>query len=233
MFDAILPSDRKRYSPTALHERIRGRADVMNGVLDWAIELCSPYADLFDVIGVGNHETAVEKHHSFDPVSALIGYLNKDHGGNVKYGGYCGFYRKTWVNQKRIYRTLTIYRHHGAGGSSPVTKGMTDFQRMLGFLPDADVFHIGHKHNRFVDSGVRLRCLASGAVKTEPYLSVMSGAYMDTYQDQSPLEALKFGRAASYAADMNLPPQRKGGVFLRVELNSNNHSDPMRVTAEV
>ncbi len=56
VFDFILPSDHKRFSPDALHSRLRGRRDILNACLEWGTEFLAPYADQIDMIGIGNHE---------------------------------------------------------------------------------------------------------------------------------------------------------------------------------
>lgn len=136
-------------------------------------------------------------------------------------GGVCGYYRWTWIYQTRGYYTFKLRYHHGAGGSAPVTKGIIDFNRMAAFICDADVLWVGHKHNRFIDTGVRERLTAGDEVLHEPILCVMTGAYMDTYRQQTSENALSGGRRASYGADMNLPPQRKGGVLLSITARRN------------
>jgi len=229
LLDAVLPKDNKRFTPTALHPRLQNRADVLNGAVDWAVELLSPYAPWIRVIGTGNHETVIEKYHSLDPISLIVGELNRSHAGSVDYGGYCGFFRRSWVYGQRKYFTLTLYRHHGSGGASPVTKGIIDFARMLAFI-DADVIVLGHKHNRLVEgSARRIRLNAGGEVVQDPVLCVMAGAYMNTYNEQSSEDALTHGRRGNYAHEWNCAPQQPGGVFLRVELSGPG----MRIRAEV
>lgn len=56
IFDMILVKDAKRFSPDVLHPRLRGRRDLVNAAVEWGAELLGPYADLIDMIGVGNHE---------------------------------------------------------------------------------------------------------------------------------------------------------------------------------
>lgn len=56
IFDMILIGDRKRFRADVLHPRLVGKPDVINGAIEWGLELLSPYADLIDMIGVGNHE---------------------------------------------------------------------------------------------------------------------------------------------------------------------------------
>ena len=60
--------------------------------------------------------------------------------------GYQGYaqYRINDGNNK-LTSVFTIYHHHGNGGSSPVSKGMIDFNRII-YSHDADLWWIGHKH---------------------------------------------------------------------------------------
>ena len=229
VFDAIVPSDKKRYNPTAIHPRLRNRADVLNAAVDFASDLLKPYADLIDVIGVGNHETASEKYHAADPVSMLI----RDLKGDIVHGGYCGYYvwRATYAKSQRQIWTLKVRYHHGSGGASPVTKGITDFQRMRSWIGDADVITVGHKHNKMAVPDTRERLSNGNRVVYDPMLCVMTGAYLDTYRQQDNI--METGRQANYASDWNVAPQPKGGILLEVEFSTGRGSDECRHTPRV
>lgn len=216
VFDAILPSDRKRFNPNVLSEALRGRADVLNAALDMAVTLLSPYADLIDVIGVGNHDTALEKHHSVDLVLLLVERLNTlVDGADVRYGGYTGYYAVTPPDNIKGAR-FVFYYHHGSGGDSPITKGIGDFQRKLAWVSDANVIWMGHKHHRYADKMMRQKLCKSGRISHIEVLCVMSGAYSDTYTQQTQADVMQRGRAASYASDWGGAPRMKGGVLVRI-----------------
>lgn len=228
IFDLILPVDHKRFQPDALHPRLRGRRDILNAALEWGAELLSPYTDLIDMIGIGNHETAVEKHHTMDVVLMLVDKLNshaKD-GHVVHYGGYTGYvcYQLARTFRKSggpgDCRRLVIYYHHGSGGSAPVTKGMIDLTRKAAWV-DSDVIWLGHKHNRISDmSGLRLRCPQAGETPiVDQQVGVMTGAYMTNYSGQTQADVKSRGRRAPYSADLGLAPQYKGGARLFVRLD--------------
>lgn len=218
VFDLILPSDHKRFMVDALHPRLRGKRDIINKVVDWGLEIFGPYADLIDMVGLGNHETAVEKHHSIDVVGMLVYRLQelapKDH--LVHYGGYTGFVDYRFRNS-RDGRRLVIYYHHGSGGTSPITKGMIDFSRKNMFI-DADVVWLGHKHHKIADTTpLRLRCPKNGNDPvTDQQVNVMTGSYMVSYAGQSQASVKKHGRRAPYSSDWGLPPQAPGGARLMV-----------------
>lgn len=229
IFDFILPGDRKRYTADVLHPRLMNAGkDIIGAAIKWGVELLGPYADLIDMIGCGNHETSIDKYHSFDPISDLIEKLqplrtNKEH--IIHHGGYSGFIdyrlrRKTGDSQNGKHGSgacrLVIFYHHGWGGSAPVTKGMIDFNRKDTYV-DSDVIWMGHKHNRFTSHVRKLSCPISGeGPAVRECRHIMTGSYSDTYIGQTQKSVWKHGRRASWAADCGFAPQGKGGARLLV-----------------
>ena len=229
VLDLILPKDHKRYSPDALHPRFHGRSDIVNAVIDFATEMLGPYADLIDMVGVGNHETAVSKWHSSDVtlllVRELYRYLSEKQKKThiVHYGGFTGYYdarfrfkqnEKLDTNGKR----WVLFYHHGHGGESPVTKGMIDFNR-LGWV-NADCVWLGHKHNRFIDHEEQLVCPLSGDdVIVKDRRHIMTGSYFKTYCGQSQESIHREGRRSNHAADKAMAPRGKGGARIVIRFN--------------
>lgn len=132
-------------------------AAVINEQVEWVTEFLKPYADLIDLIGIGNHEDVLIKHYGIDPLRFIIKMLNAG-GGNIQYGAYRGFITHRFKYAKGSRRkNLVIFRHHGSGGSAPVTGGAIDINRiMTGF--DADIYFIGHKHKQ-TQRGVPVVCV--------------------------------------------------------------------------
>lgn len=222
VFDGILPSDKKRYSPQAMRDSLRGRDDILNAAVDLAVSVLGPYADQIDMISCGNHEASIVKHHSVDPIILLLDGLSGkcSNGHKISYGGYTGFVEYT-VPLNGSSRRLVIYYHHGSGGSSPVTKGFLDFSRK-GVFVDSDVVWSGHLHTRITDTGAtRLSCPSRG---DSPSLSqqvfVRTGAYMDTHSGQTQASLKTSGRMANYASDSGTAPQWPGGARLLVQWDS-------------
>jgi len=230
VFDCILPKDHKRFNPDVLHPHLQGRRDVLDAALEMAVDIYGPYADQIDVVGIGNHESAVEKYHSTDMIARFIRHLNRK-GGKVKYGGYGGFidYR---MKRKNHGVRLVIYYHHGGGGSAPVTKGMIDFNRK-GTWVDSDVVWLGHKHNKIVDTTpLRMRCPKDGDQAIfDQQVFVMTGGYMDNYSGQTHEDVMAHGRRAPYASDWGLAPQAKGGVRLLVKCHHQSGIESIRVVS--
>ena len=228
IWDLILPKDHKRFTPSVLHPRLHGRTDVVNAAIDWAVEILSPYAHLIDMIGLGNHETSIEKFHSLDPLSILIHKLqeqlpakNKDH--QINYGGYTGFvdYRFRWNEGGKVEddnrgggrNRVVVYYHHGSGADAPVTKGTIDMARK-GWVR-ADLVWMGHKHVRLSSHILQMSCPEVGVQPVfHDVRQVISGAYFDTYVGQAQDTIRKHGRRTNYAADAGFAPQGKGGARL-------------------
>lgn len=221
VFDCILPKDHKRFTPDVLDPRLRGRSDILNASLDIAVEELEPVVKYIDMIGSGNHEDAVAKYHGLDITQLLVHRLNKECGGNVKYGGKTGFISYSFRNRgKGSTNRVVIYYHHGAGGSAPVSRGLINFARTREFI-DSDVIWHGHRHNRVVDATpLRMRCPVSGSGPlTTQQVCVQSGGYLITTSDQTPEEAMVHGRIRNYAEDKELPPQGRGGARLLVKFH--------------
>ena len=211
VFDFILPGDRKRFQQSALADWLHGKDDIVNACIQRAYDLYAPYADLIDVIGDGNHDTALSKHHAADAVALLVQLLNERTSSNILHGGYRGWITYRWYVSTTATVNLKLYRHHGAGGGAPATRGMLDLTRMIGFVPMADVVTVGHKHHRWAAKYGYLQLLDSGREVESEGLFVMTGAYMDTYAPKG-----------NYAANWNISPMPKGGVMVTARLKRNN-----------
>ena len=229
IFDA-LTAKHPYYLPTGVHKRLVERTDGMEGALDWALELCDPVKDNLAIIGLGNHDLWCARN-GFDPVLRLVKTLRRD-GSGVEYGDIEGALRLSFVSPPRTYWSADIWRHHGAGGNSPVTKGITDFSRMWPRLPDAKIIQLGHKHNRFIDTMRRTRWTADGNVYGEDCLSVMAGAYMEPHKSMTSDDILTRGRRSNYATDGNMAPQSMGGVWVKLSPRSSK-GGPIDVTVEL
>lgn len=147
--EMILPTDRKRYTPS---RAMSHRDDVLNELTYYAVDFLAPYADYIDMIGTGNHEQAPLKYNSYDIVGAIVTLLNAKRSktlGNIHRAGYQGFAYYSIGDElpsgRKHISAFTIYHHHGIGGSAPVSKGMIDINRIV-YSHDADLYWIGHKH---------------------------------------------------------------------------------------
>lgn len=149
-FDALIHSDKKRYTPSRIDHN---RDDQINEKLERAIALLQPYADNILFIGRGNHEESILKYSGVDMIDLLVKELNHwKNNGEIQKGNYQNFIRLNWVKSFKgpNYKTVQHYdilQHHGAGASgAAVTKGTIDFNRLL-HGTDADLVWLAHKHS--------------------------------------------------------------------------------------
>lgn len=229
VFDFILPKDSKRFEPTTLHPDLRGRTDVVNASIELAVKILSPYADLIDFIGCGNHETVISKYHSVDAIKILIHELNAHYNGKIEFGGYTGWLVYQFARNTERWSYKISY-HHGSGGQSPMSKGMGGFYRKSTWIDGADCIWHGHQHNKTVDRDVVQTLDQQHRLKHIERLRIMTGSYMDTYREQSQADYQKNGRVANYAEEWNVAPQSHGGVFVRLDFNTNK---PISAKAEI
>lgn len=221
IFDGILASDSKRFRPNAVASWLHGVNDIVGKALERAGTLLAPYADLIDMIGIGNHEASLEKYHSFCPVSALIEHLNRFAYQTIFFGGYTGIVRykvARSAKQRAGHRaggSLTIFYWHGTGGGSSLSGALGEFGTKGTFVEGADVHWHAHKHIRLACPVERLSCSASHqGPQARTLWLVRTGAYMRPYRVQSQKSWSEQGRNGNYAADSLLPPAGRGGVRL-------------------
>ncbi len=227
IFDLILPGDHKRYRPECLHPRIRGRSDVINGVLDWAIELFGPYADLIDMIGVGNHEDSSAKHNSVDIILLLVNALNaklaRAHDAHdIAHGGIQGLVMYDIPEQSDPF---VIYYHHGFGRGSSSSSAAGDINRIL-HIEGADVYWLGHKHVRLSDHKERIVPPREGfEPRVRQVRFVRTGAYLINIAGQSQDDLRRQGRKSNYAADACMPGNGRGGARILLQRNALSSTD--------
>lgn len=221
VFDGILPSDQKRFLTSALDPRLHGHDDILNGAIDIGVEILSPYAELIDMIGAGNHDDSVLKYHHFDPVLLLVDRLNqhlRSIGSPhvITYGGYSGIidYRfETDAPRCPRIRRFLIFYHHGIGGSGSFSSSAGDFQK-FNFVEGADVLWLGHRHSKMQATVVRLCFRDNGTVAERPVHFIRTGAYLRTYGIQHAIDVPRVGRRDNYASVRAYEPQGMGGYRL-------------------
>jgi hypothetical protein len=150
LVDGIYPTDRKRYARS--HNNLDDDAQI-NCTVNLLVEKLTPYADYIDYIGFGNHEVSIVKFNNIDILSLIIFELNKKRSQKLRpivRGDYTGFINLVFSFAAGKVRRFVIYRDHGKGGNSPVTKGTIGLQRLYGTF-DADLYWLGHSHQSIID----------------------------------------------------------------------------------
>lgn len=221
IFDCIFPSDRKRYRPESIHPRLRGRSDMADEALQWAAEIFSPYAELIDMIGVGNHEAdTLQKHHT-DLVARLVEILNEyrdfSTGSRIAQAGWSAFIRYKLENYRKQPGFLLWY-HHRVSNAAYAHRVLRALQeRSSSFL--ADVYWCGHNHVQGSMSEQRLAPV-SGGLRSRPVKYVLTGSYFRPYEHQSQESMITTGRKSNYVVEACYPPASLGGAVVNLTWES-------------
>lgn len=173
--DLIVMQDFKR----AAADRIKPEDGQMNKYIKEAEEVLMPYVSLLCVISLGNHETAIIKHHGVDPLAWLIEKLNREKkNGEIQQGHYQNFIR-VGFQDKKIHTErchYDIFMSHGSGQSAPVTKGMIDFNRIV-VANQADLYLLGHKHNHIETTYPLTAITPDGKLITKNRMAIETPSY--------------------------------------------------------
>jgi len=185
-------------------------------VIKDAVEWFKPYAENIDVIGRGNHEQALKKHHEFDILERFEKDLNAAAKPStpVKVGGYGGWYVLQYKNKRG--KTLMSYKikyFHGSGGGSPVTKGTIGHERMAAYVENADCVLMGHNHNDYESTITKEVLDGHYNIKLKETLMVRTASYKEEYNNQK----------EGFHAERGGRPKPIGGRWLVLRLSRNAH----------
>ena len=188
-FDGILPSDIKRFHPGVATTNME-RDDLINQMVKMGVDVLAPYADLIDMISPGNHERSILKYHHVDVTSMLIYGLNSHRSPGlppIHQGSYRGYQRYKMVlkNKNAWQESFIIFRHHGRGGSAPVTGGAIDLSRIRQDF-EADLYWVGHKHTNISRAFTRVYLNRGGTIRVRKQRAIMSAGYTKQLQEESP-----------------------------------------------
>ena len=193
--------------------------DYLDRLVSTAADWHEPYKSHFAIHGLGNHETAIRKHHETDLIERLTSQVQA-RGGIVQPGGYGG-----WVRFKLIMAGKTfssrLYYHHGFGGGGPVTQGVIDWSRYL-MHAEADIYAAGHIHYANNQTMMRAELTAAGQVQQRKITFVRCSTYKDEYADGHGGFHVECGRG----------PRPIGGYWLTLKLQ-NGSDESGRITASV
>ena len=122
----------KRADRSSLRENYR-QGEYLDSLVKYAAEFYAPFAKNFVVVGRGNHETAIIKHHETDITERTCELMTHMSGGKVHAGGYGGWVILRVHLGSKKYHVLRIKYFHGSGGGGPVTRGVIQTNRMSVF----------------------------------------------------------------------------------------------------
>ena len=214
-FDAM----QGKHDPRASYDHLDPallKKNYFDAVIKFNAEFYKPYAKNIVMIGNGNHESSVLQHHSTSLVDRLVQELNTA-GGNIHVGGFGGWVR-FMLKISTHNMSLNMKYYHGAGGESPVTRGVIQTARQAVYLPDADIVWNGHNHNEYVLPIPRERLSGKGKLYKDVCWFIRTPGYNDEYGDGS----------KGWAVEKGLAPKSMGCVWLRLYCED----DTVSITAE-
>jgi hypothetical protein len=151
LVDGIMPTDRKRYSRAG--DTTDDDAQI-NAIAEYVCKRLEPWADFIDYIGFGNHEVSIVKYNNVDIIAMITTLLNQKRSKElppIRRSGYVGFVNLAFSRDGSGVKRFVIYRDHGKGGASPVTKGTISLNRLYSTYA-ADLYWLGHSHVSMIDN---------------------------------------------------------------------------------
>lgn len=177
----------------------------LDRLVEVAAEFYAPYAGNFVVVGRGNHETSIMKHHETDLTERVCEAISQKSGTRVHAGGYGGWVRFHFMTTSTSAKRINLKYFHGSGGGGPVTRGVISTNRMSVFLPDAHIVATGHTHDQWLVPIARERIGGAGDISIDEQVHVRIGTYKDEYSDG-------YG---GWHIERGAPPKPVGAQWLR------------------
>lgn len=204
-----------KYDPRRSYEEMRpeyvermakDRAGYLDVIVKDAIEFYKPYANLFMVVGRGNHETAMLSHNDTDLTDRFVYGINSAAKTQILTGGFGGWVKFQFTIGNTQHESINLKYFHGAGGGqAAVTKGVIQSNRQAVFLPDAQIVVGGHIHESWILAIPRERVSDKGVISQDLQYHVRTPTYKNDYTDGS----------GGWHVERGAPPKPMGGVWLR------------------
>lgn len=209
-----------KYDPRKSKQSIRPEHNVANyldAVIESAVEWFTPYAEIIDVVGYGNHETNIIKRQETDPLQRFVDLLNftAKPESKIYTGGYGGWYvirsKNGGTRQSYVVRYF-----HGSGGGGVVTRGEINLSRALQMYEGFDCFTMGHVHENKETTVRRNRLNINTKVGEEKDLLLcITGTYKEEYDDGY----------MGWHVERGAPPKPIGGRILDVNFRTYSHKE--------
>ena len=207
LFDCMQGRYDRRADRSGLREEYQ-HGPYLDRLVDVAYERYLPYAHRWLLLSPGNHESSVAKHNDTNLTERLYERL-RDHAPLLQRSTYQGFVRLRIKRKGARVGNLTIAYHHGYGGSSPVTRGVIQSNRMAITYPDANIVWSGHTHTDWYLSIARLRLNAEDGIYRDEQIHLKSPGYKED-----------LSKGEGWAVEKGFMPQSMGAWWLKVWLES-------------
>lgn len=181
--------------------------DYLDAIVRTGADLLEPYAHHIVMLGRGNHEQAIYKHHETDITERTCQVLRDRTGAPIQAGGYGGWIRLMFESPSRgRRRSINGHYFHGAGGGGPVTKGVIQTNRRQDSIY-ADFYLGGHVHEAWTVRRSRAELNNMNRVTQRDCLHVCTPGYKNEFKDGN----------GGWHVETGKPPKPKGCVWLRFE----------------
>jgi hypothetical protein len=197
------------------------KSNYLDSLVETAADFYGPYAQNFAVIGPGNHETAIIKHHETNLTERFVERMNTINNSDVKVGGYTGWVTfKFWYGKPQLegssettegsglqksMGSVNLWYNHGYGGGAPVTKGTIQTARQAVYVPDAHIVCSGHTHDEWLFPIQRMRLKSTGQIYHDEQLHIKTPGYKEEFVDG-------YG---GWHIERGAPPKPNGACWLR------------------
>jgi UDP-2,3-diacylglucosamine pyrophosphatase LpxH len=200
MVDAVFPDDR-RWDARTVDSRytVEDLADFGMAQLRDAEEVLEPIKDKIVCFFTGNHEEKIAKKHGLDVTKRLALEFGKP------YMGYSGFVRINFARGSSS-NTLNVYMHHGRGSGRSLGSAARTLESVMNMF-EADVYMMGHIHNKCTIKRPLLRMSKSGDLVHKERIGAFSGSFLKTYVKGT----------STYPEVGQYPPSELGTVCIRVK----------------
>lgn len=175
-----------------------------------ATEFLQPYAENILIMGMGNHELSVMRHHEINLCDRLVHNLRTNVPSCTAIAtGYRGwvFFKVSGKDKNIRWKKTRLFYSHGSGGSSPVTRGTIKQNRRATYLPDADIVCSGHIHEDYGGKINRSRVTDRGL----EYEDFQTHFQLGTYKQEIDEEGL------GWKSEREFHPTANGGKWLHFE----------------
>jgi hypothetical protein len=211
VLDAVFVTD-KRYAPCAADKDSAQsmRNDLINMQAEKAVALLAPLKGKILACLIGNHEEAVVRSCSVDPLRIVAHDLDAPYA--AAYAAYVRLAIPTKGTSKGHKLNVDFYLHHGAGGGALSGAKINRVERRAGWFATADVVASGHNHKRSLTTNVSLSVpQASMHVQEKAQICMNTGGYLKGYaQDVA---------GSLYTERADLPPTELGGMVVEITLH--------------
>jgi hypothetical protein len=197
--------------------RPENRSDrYLDTLVSEAVKFHQPYADLIAVVGPGNHETSILKHHETHLTERFVQTLRATNpNSRAHLGGFSGWIRFSLKRPASdTSNSLLLWYHHGYGGGGPVTRGVIQSNRKAVYVANADVVVSGHTHDAWVMPVERISLTSLNSVRKVRQFHVSTPGYKDEYVDGY----------SGYHIEGGRPPKPTGAAWWHIWLRHDGNS---------